>query len=82
MSDNISFLKKYFTTILAALIVLAIAVGSFIFGLFQPNTEDISIYVQEDENGIMSVNPGPGDAPQMPPGAALPSSASEAPAAN
>lgn len=67
MSDNVSFLKKYFTSVLAMLIVIAIAVGSFIYSLVIGADKNVSVVIETNESGVTVVNPGEGFGPSGPP---------------
>jgi len=48
--------RSYFTTILAALLVLAMAIGVFVYNVLKTEPEDME-YLLEDINGNMYVSP-------------------------
>lgn len=67
MSDNVRFVKKYFISIIAALIVIAVAVATFVYSLVVGSQDNEVFLIEENENGIVTVDPGSGVAPSGPP---------------
>ena len=62
--------KSAIPMFLAALIVIAVAIGSFVFK--STDTEDPLGFVVTEENGVVMVNPGEGLLPFGPPNVAVP----------
>ena len=61
--------NTYFPKVLAALIVFALAIATFIFSFVSKGPEDLEDYIiDEDKNGVINVSPGAGLAtPSAPP---------------
>jgi hypothetical protein len=67
--------KKYFATVIAALVIIAIAVATFIFSLVRSDKDDFLEFLVEDVNGVPHVSPGPGmPVPDGPPNIPPPTS--------
>ena len=67
--------KKHFATIIAALVIVAIAVATFIFSLVKSDKDDFLEFLIEDINGVPHVSPGPGMlTPEGPPNVPPPTS--------
>ncbi len=62
---------KYGTTVYAALILIAIAIGTFIYTVILAQPEEIDDYVYDSSSGVPVVNPDdsmlPDHAPSVPP---------------
>lgn len=67
MSENVSFVKKYFASIIAALIVIAVAVASFVYSLVINSQDNEAFLIEETDTGIVTVDPGFGVTPAGPP---------------
>lgn len=53
--------KKHFSTIIAALIIIAVAIGSFIYALVTNDEEDnLEEILIENDGGTVKLSPGPG----------------------
>ncbi|MFH1284540.1 MAG: hypothetical protein ABIH78_03050 [Candidatus Peregrinibacteria bacterium] len=68
MSDTKGKLRNYFTLIYAALIILAAAIGAFIYSLVRTTPEDLageSVYYTDE--GMPAVNPSGASGPSSPP---------------
>ncbi len=53
--------KKYFSILIAALIIIALAIGSFIYALVTNNEkENLEEILIENDNGTIKLSPGPG----------------------
>lgn len=75
MSENVSFVKKYFASIIAALIVIAVAVASFAYSLVINSQDNEAFLIEETDTGIVTVDPGEGGAvPSGPPNVDAPTS--------
>ncbi|MBI4235359.1 hypothetical protein HY604_03610 [Candidatus Peregrinibacteria bacterium] len=75
MSDSVGFLKKYFISIIAALIVIAVAVASFVYSLIVGTEDNSAFLIEKTDTGIMIVEPGAGAVPSGPPNVEAPTSA-------
>lgn len=60
--------NKYFPTVIAALIVLAVVIGGVVFTLLNGAPENLDQLIITEENGVTMIDPGPGLAtPDGPP---------------
>ncbi len=65
--------RKYFVSVVACLIVVAIAVSAFIFSIFKSDKDDLLDFLVETIDGVPYVNPGPGmQTPDGPPNVSPP----------
>lgn len=68
MPDNKDRAKKYFTSVYAALIVIALLIGGFIYSLVKNTPENIDeIIYPETKNGTPIINPSGDLVPNKPP---------------
>lgn len=55
--------RKYFPAVIGGLIVIAIAIASFIISILKQNDANIAPFVFDQVDGTMYVNPGGGFVP-------------------
>lgn len=52
--------NKYFTTVIAALIIIAVAIATFVYSLLKSGPEDVGGILLENVDGVTTANPSGG----------------------
>ncbi len=65
--------KKYFTTVIAALITLAVVIGAIVYSSLRTSPENLDYIIVENLDGTVMVDPVGTDGPTGPPSVPFPS---------
>lgn len=74
MSKSVKETGKFFSTVYAALIVIALAVAFFTYSLIMGTDDPEAVLFEVSDNGTLSVSPSDGLVPSGPPRVSPPTS--------